>query len=31
MIALKMFLARVDLAGICFVLGVTAETVLAGQ
>jgi hypothetical protein len=29
MMALKMLLVRVDLAGICFVLGVTAETVLA--
>jgi IS1 family transposase len=29
MIALKMLLVRVDLAGICFVLGVTEETVLA--
>ena len=29
MMALKMLLVRVDLAGMCFVLGVTAETVLA--
>lgn len=29
MMALKMLLVRVDLAGICFVLGVTEETVLA--
>jgi hypothetical protein len=29
MLALKMLLVRVDLAGICFGLGVTAETVLA--
>jgi IS1 family transposase len=29
MTALKMLLVRVDLAGICFVLGVTEETVLA--
>ena len=29
MLALKMLLGRVDLAGICFVLGVTEETVLA--
>ena len=29
MMALKMLLVRVDLAGICFVLGVTAETGLA--
>src|SRR5712691_1270287 len=28
MMALKMLLVRVDLAGICFVLGVTEETVL---
>ena len=27
--ALKMLLGRVDLAGICFVLGVTEETILA--
>src|SRR5882672_9875656 len=30
MMALKMLLVRVDLAGISFVLGVTEETVLAG-
>jgi len=29
MMALKMLLVRVDLTGICFVLGVTEETVLA--
>lgn len=29
MMALKMLLVRVDLAGVCFVLGVTQETVLA--
>jgi hypothetical protein len=29
MMALKMLLVRVDLAGICFVLGATEETVLA--
>ena len=29
MMALKMLLVRVDLAGICFVLGVTEQTVLA--
>ena len=28
MMALKMLLVRVDLAGICFVLGVTEETIL---
>src|SRR5438128_2491165 len=29
MMALKMLLVKVDLAGICFVLGVTDETILA--